>query len=121
MRVYRELDDPRSDLARWGREQCARIEKATGKPTYYYLMRYFSHRSGEESRPCPLCGRRWAVRSLDEPEGGFSNFFFRCERCRLVSGIGVSLEGARRARIGDFRSILPNAGRLRRRKGAASR
>ncbi len=102
MRAWRELADPRSNLARQGRKNCAGIENATGKPTYYYLERYYAHRSGEELRPCPLCGRRWAVRSLEEPGTGFSDFFFRCKRCRLVSGLGDSLEGSRLARIGEF-------------------
>jgi len=102
-RVHRELADPRSHLARQGRKLCAMIEKATGKPTYLYLLRYYGHRSGEEKRPCPNCGRRWAVKSWEDPEGGFSDFFFRCERCRLVSHAGISLEGERLARIGEFR------------------
>jgi predicted nucleic acid-binding Zn ribbon protein len=95
--AYRELVDPRSDLAKLGLECRAWIEAACGKPTYYFLPRYYAHRRGEEDRPCPSCGKPWLVR---QPEAAFR---FRCHPCRLVSRSGVSeTEGARLARIGDF-------------------
>jgi predicted nucleic acid-binding Zn ribbon protein len=67
------------------------------------LHRYYARRSGEESRPCPGCGRRWAVRTLEDQGKRFRDFFFRCDRCRLVSHLGDSIEGARLARIGEWK------------------
>jgi predicted nucleic acid-binding Zn ribbon protein len=104
MRAYREMADPASELAGYGRKACSDIEKATGKPTYYLLHRYYARREGEERRPCPGCGRPWAVRSPDDPGARFRDFFFRCDRCRLVSRLGDSIEGARLARIGEYRA-----------------
>src|SRR2546425_4458429 len=90
-RAYRQLADPRSELSTAGRESCSSIESATGKPTYYYLMRYYGRKSGEEGRLCPLCGGRWAVRGEDDTASRFSPFGFRCERCRLVFPAGASV------------------------------
>jgi predicted nucleic acid-binding Zn ribbon protein len=102
--AYRQIADPRSELASDGREICAAIEKATRKPTYYYLDRYYGRRRGEDSRPCPLCGKPWARREVIA--GGrrrFVDFAFRCDRCRLVSHVGDEIATPRLARIGEFR------------------
>jgi predicted nucleic acid-binding Zn ribbon protein len=101
MPAYKQLADPRSDLSMRGRRICRAIEKPTGMPTFYYLMRYWGRYEKEATRPCPLCGRPWRVRHGAEDEGPFHEFYFRCRRCRLVSHCGVSFEDERRARIGE--------------------
>ncbi len=101
--AYKQLAEPRSHLSVMGREICSKIEKATKKPTYYRLLRYHAHRRGEENRACPLCGKPWASRTKANPTSPFDPFEFRCGRCRLVSDVGVSLDGERLARIGDFK------------------
>jgi len=57
--AYKKLADPTSELSVNGRELCARIEKATQKPTYYFLMRYWGRNDGEATRSRPLCGAKW--------------------------------------------------------------
>lgn len=84
--AYRELASHRSALSKVGRALAARVESATGRPTYYYLMRYFALRRGEHRRRCPSCGGRWARHG--------EHHAFRCEPCRLVSTVGPSLEHA---------------------------
>lgn len=103
--AYRELADPRSMLAMGGKELCRIIEKATKKPTYYYLKRYYAHRHDEAQRACPGCGRAWSVRRTNPKATEFARFEFRCRRCRLVSHCGVSIDGARYARIGEFEGV----------------
>jgi predicted nucleic acid-binding Zn ribbon protein len=99
--AYRQLADPESELSREGRELCRDLEAATGIPTFYYLMRYWARKDGEGMRSCPGCGEHWRVRS-NEKRQHFSDFDFRCEKCRLVAHEGVSTDGGRHARIGEF-------------------
>lgn len=100
--AYRELADPCSELSQQGRDLCRGLESVTKIPTFYYLMRYWSRTKREEERPCPGCGAQWKVaRNLQKPSP-FWDFDFRCERCRLVSHIGVSTDGGRHTRIGEF-------------------
>ena len=49
--AYRELVDPNSELTTDGLEVCATVEKATGVPTYYFLMRYSAPEQGDDNRP----------------------------------------------------------------------
>ena len=100
--AYRQLADPESEVSRNGRDLCKEIEAATGVPTYYYLMRYWGRPNGEDQRRCPGCGGAWRAECPQESPGRFWQFDFKCERCRLVSHKGVSLEGGRHARIGEF-------------------
>jgi predicted nucleic acid-binding Zn ribbon protein len=107
--AYKQMADPTSRLSVESRKLCADVEKATGKPTFYYLMRYWGRSSGEEKRLCPLCGRKWRV-SCDagaprETEGKkpFWQFAFRCVRCRLVSHLADCDDNQRYARIGEYR------------------
>lgn len=102
--AYREIADPNSSLSGEGRRICEEIEHATGKPTYYYLVRYYGRKKGEEKRRCPECGGKWRT---DLPEAvGFDlgRFHFQCEKCRLVSHLGDTDEDERHARIGEYRS-----------------
>lgn len=87
--AYRQLTDPHSELSESGRKLCAQIEKAIGKPTYYYLMRHGRPKHGEAQRPCPGCGKTWQAHPQQEQQP-FWEFHFKCDSCRLVSHCGVS-------------------------------
>lgn len=101
--AYKQLADPTSDLSVTGRELCARIEKATQKPTFYYLTRYWGRNDGEATRPCPPCGGEWRLSDQNADMSPFHKFSFKCDSCRLVSHIDVSTEDKRRARIGEYK------------------
>jgi predicted nucleic acid-binding Zn ribbon protein len=113
--AYKELVDPNSGLSAEGRELCAEIEKATGVPTYYFLMRFYAPSQGADDRPCPGCGKPWHI---PQPQGApYQQWPFRCEPCRLVSTAGVDIN-KRLAKIGQWR---PNSQKPRPRlKGARS-
>ncbi|MDR2705837.1 MAG: Zn-ribbon-containing protein [Planctomycetaceae bacterium] len=103
--AYRMLADPASELSKQGRELCLAIEKATGIPTYYYLMRFFGRKHEEEiQRKCPCCGNSWAVKQpqqqISEPER-FCHFYFQCQPCRLVSHLASGNVNLRYAKIGE--------------------
>jgi len=102
--VYKQLAAPGSELGLTGREICAYIEKATGVPTYYYLMRHWGRRKGEDQRACPACGQKWAqaykAKMNDSP---FHAFDFMCEPCRLVSHVSSACDDERHAVIGEWR------------------
>lgn len=100
--AYRQMADPNSDLAEHGRELCREIETATGLPTFYYLTRYWGRPKGEDKRRCPGCGAEWRTNTQPEISGRFWHFDFKCDRCRLVSHFGVSTDGGRHVRIGEF-------------------
>jgi predicted nucleic acid-binding Zn ribbon protein len=87
MAAYRELTTLDSDLSEEGRQLCREVEKATKVPTYYFLMRYYSHPTEEFARRCPGCGGKW--RTNVPEENRHRDWHFRCKRCRLVSNAGV--------------------------------
>lgn len=100
--AYKELATPESELSQEGREICQKVESATGIPTYYYLMRYWGRRKGEENRTCPGCGKPW--RTQHETKGSkFSAFHFKCNACRLVSHMANAADDERHAVIGEWR------------------
>ena len=101
--AYKQLADPKSDLSIEGRELCTEVEQATGKPTFYYLHRYYGRRSGEATRPCPLCGSEWRASDASIKNQPWHRFAFRCEPCRLVSQNAGAHDDERRARIGEFK------------------
>ena len=95
--VYRLLAEPESSLSIEGRECCSVIEKATGVPTYYYLMRYYGREFAEEKeRRCPGCGKSWFVNHSEK------HFDFMCKKCRLISNCASDLN-LRYAKIGEPR------------------
>jgi predicted nucleic acid-binding Zn ribbon protein len=101
--AYKQMADPRSELSVIGRELCQEVETATGKRTFYYLHRYWGRSVGEQTRLCPLCGRRWHT-SLNRPQNSpFWRFAFRCVRCRLVSHCADSYDDEQHAAIGEYR------------------
>jgi hypothetical protein len=99
--AYRELAEPASELSQSGRSLCRAIENATGIPTHYYLMRYWGRTRNESARKCPGCRRTWRTEWPEEGEP-FWHFHFRCDTCRLVSHLGVSTDGGRHVRIGEY-------------------
>lgn len=98
--AYRQMAEVKSGLSRSGREACKIIEKATGKPTYYFLHRYWGweNQNRERKRRCPSCGGKWLVKS--KSKSGMGRFEFKCEPCRLVSEMCSSTENKRYAEIG---------------------
>lgn len=104
--AYRQLADPNSMLSEEGRKLCREIESGTGISTFYYLNRYWGRSKGEDDRACPGCGGAWRT-SVDADEKTFREFHFRCESCRLVSHLGVSTDGGRHVRIGEFIAPAP--------------
>lgn len=100
--TYKQMADPTSKLSASGRELCQTIEAATGKPTYFYVMRYNGRNSGEETRPCPVCGNAWHTRDRDVLSEPFHSFHFRCKPCRLVSSVANNVEpNEEHAEIGE--------------------
>jgi predicted nucleic acid-binding Zn ribbon protein len=104
--AYRMLADPRSELSLRGRESCLAIEKATGIPVYYYLLRYFGRKGeNEKQRKCPCCGNSWFVehpqQSVYKPKL-FYQFDFQCPNCRLVSNLADGEIKSRYAKIGEY-------------------
>lgn len=106
MPAYKQLADPRSELASSGRGLCRLIEENTGKKTYYFLFRYYGRRKGEEDRSCPECGKPWLRKENLAKDLPFWQFPFRCDKCRLVSHIAASNDDERHARIGEYSSSL---------------
>jgi predicted nucleic acid-binding Zn ribbon protein len=83
----KEMSNFDSSLSKRGRKICNEIEKKTGIPTYYYLFRYngISEKT-ERQRKCPSCKSDWLLKKpLHEI------FDFRCNKCRLLSNMAVSL------------------------------
>jgi predicted nucleic acid-binding Zn ribbon protein len=84
----KQISNPNSLLSINGRELCSQIERLSGVPTYYYLYRGVGRsETAERQRPCPLCGRKWAL-----PETLHGIIDFKCERCRLVSNIAWDIK-----------------------------
>jgi predicted nucleic acid-binding Zn ribbon protein len=99
--AYRQLANPKSKLSKWGRNLCYSLEKATKIPTYYYLMRFWGRKDGEQNRLCPGCGLNWNT-NITTSNPQFWQFEFRCEKCRLVSHIGTELTDNPRVVIGEY-------------------
>lgn len=100
--AYKQLADPFSELSESGRDYAELIEKSTGIPTYYYLMRYWGRKIGEENRLCPLCGKDWKTNQNKPKVEKFWHFHFMCNNCRLVSHEADSYDDERHARIGEY-------------------
>ncbi len=102
---YKELASPDSDLSTQGRDICQYIENAIGIPVYYYLMRYWGRRQGEEKRKCPGCGRNWrTIHHVDNPS--FHHFHFKCDHCRFVSHLAdCCYDNQRYAVIGEWKPL----------------
>jgi len=100
---YREMAAPGSFNSEKGRKLCRQIEEGTKIPTFYYLMRYWGRKEGEEDRLCPGCGSLWLIREPDASGKSKSHeFHFKCDPCRLVSHFGPATDGGRYTRIGEY-------------------
>ena len=99
--AYHQLAKVDSELSRSGRDACRAIESATGKPTFYYLMRWWGRGDAEADRVCPGCGGQWKTQWIDKPSE-FWQFDFKCNTCRLVSHTSTTTD-KRRASIGEWR------------------
>jgi len=102
--AYRQMADVNSALSVEGRRLCAAVENGTGIPTFYFLARYYARTKGEDERLCPGCGSHWRTSAEGPPDAKFCRFQFKCDPCRLISNLGVSTDGARLARIGEFKA-----------------
>lgn len=100
--AYRELACPGSQLSLKGREICRRMEAATGLPTYYFLMRHWGRREGDEDRPCPGCGGQWRRTTPASQAEAPWPAVFQCAKCRLVSQVANSRNDERHASIGEW-------------------
>jgi predicted nucleic acid-binding Zn ribbon protein len=79
----RQMSEVNSSLSKEGITLCRAIEKATRKPTYYYLYRYTGRGDEyERNRKCPSCGGEWLLKKRLH-----RLFDFRCRQCRLLSQI----------------------------------
>ncbi|RYZ79519.1 MAG: hypothetical protein EOP04_27585 [Proteobacteria bacterium] len=83
----REISNHDSSLSKRGREICDTITAAEGLPAYYYLHRYRGRsRVSEKKRKCPSCGGDWLLQ-----EQLHETFDFKCDHCRLLSNIALSI------------------------------
>ncbi len=84
--AYRQLSDPRSELARRGRQFCQLIETATEVPTFYSLDYYPDRADAEQLASCPVCSKNWfrGEKHGRSPEDGIEFFDYRCDACRLL-------------------------------------
>jgi hypothetical protein len=87
--AYLQLSSVTSSLNRRGRRLAVEVATATRRPTWYFLHRYYAKERGEESRRCPVCGKKWRVEPTERPFHGLGGFEFRCQRCMLLSVHGV--------------------------------
>jgi len=101
--AYKQLVEPTSELSKQGRNICMTIEKATGIPTFYYLFRYWGRKNETASRKCPGCGKKWMVKSKEEPKKSFWDFPYQCKKCRLVSDFASVDDNTRHASIGEYK------------------
>jgi predicted nucleic acid-binding Zn ribbon protein len=107
LECYRELADPNSFLSRSGRDVAATVEAVTGKPTYYYLMRYCGNDKVSQQQVCPICGLPWAQDLLPFQRFNINEqWVLRCDRCRLVSELATDFDYVQYdpvwAEIGEF-------------------
>lgn len=99
--AYRQLACPNSELSLKGRSLARAIERAEGKPVFYYLLRYYGRFQGESDRRCPVCNQDWWIgHQLEVP--CFHDFPFKCRSCRLVSSLGTETDYPSLALIGDY-------------------
>lgn len=79
-----QMGDVNSELSQQGLEICQILMQKLGKPVYYDLYQYYIP-DDEENRKCPKCGGEWR---LKEPL--HQQYDFKCDRCYLLSNLGLS-------------------------------
>jgi predicted nucleic acid-binding Zn ribbon protein len=104
--AYKQLADIKSELSKNGKVLCKEIELATGKPTYYFLHRYWGwiNKNKELNRPCPSCGKPWL--NNQKTKKGLNSFDYKCISCRLISLSASSFDNEKYAEIGYEKKIL---------------
>lgn len=82
-----QLQNHDSALSKQGIACCQRIEAVTGIPTYYHLFNYRAWGiKKDKARKCPQCGGDWLLEGAQTPDP----FAFKCEPCRLISGLSAN-------------------------------
>jgi predicted nucleic acid-binding Zn ribbon protein len=76
-----QLSEHDSSLSRSGRALAADLERVSGTPVYYSLLKIRSRLSSELGRKCPSCDEPWRL------EPALHGFDFQCRPCRLLSTI----------------------------------
>ena len=85
--ALRQMGDANSSLSRQGRAIAGYIEEALELPTFYYLHHYRGRSlQSERARLCPVCGGEWRLN-----EKRHDLFDFKCDACRLLSNIALSI------------------------------
>ena len=75
-----QMQNVNSQLSKQGFTICRRIEELTNIPTYYYLHNYKRVRGDESLKPCPICNKKWHLKTP------MHNFYdFKCDKCKIVS------------------------------------
>lgn len=83
-----QLSKYNSSLSKRGIDICNRITASTGVPTYYYLLKVSGRsKQAELNRRCPSCNGEWLLH-----ESLYGLFDFRCDKCKLLSNIGWSVQ-----------------------------
>jgi len=78
--TYRQMNNPESQLSKYGRDICKAFEEATGIPFYYYLFHYQGlHGRRKTPAICPSCGKDWKL------TGKKTFIDYKCDKCRLVA------------------------------------
>lgn len=97
----KELCNPKSDIAEWGREYCSELEECLQKPVYYNLY----NPKGKKVRKCPSCGKILRYISMNDGEesnsedenddnsrilkANFGNEYdwCACDKCRIIMDV----------------------------------
>ncbi|CAN5600619.1 Zn-ribbon-containing protein [soil metagenome] len=98
--AYKQMAEPKSFLSEFGRTLCSEVQKATKKPTYYYLQKFYGRQADYKEIPCPGCGGNWKLAKDDIKD--LWDFPFRCESCRLISSYAVRFDNEKRSKIGEY-------------------
>ena len=98
--AYKQMCEPKSFLSDFGRTLCREVQKATKKPTYYYLQKFYGRLADYKEIPCPGCGGDWNLKREEQKD--LWDFPFRCDDCRLISSYAVRFDNEKRSKIGEF-------------------
>ncbi len=74
--AYVLLSNPRASFIKDAREVAAKLEAATHKPVYVFLLNVYEQRVDA----CPRCNRPWLW-----PDSTKELYAFKCDHCRLIS------------------------------------
>jgi predicted nucleic acid-binding Zn ribbon protein len=81
-----QMSDLSSSLTQTGLDTCKRIQKLTGRRTYYFLRKFRGkNMASEMARRCPSCDSEWKLKKR------LHYFDFKCSRCNLVSQTALGI------------------------------